>query len=49
MKTLTAFYIVVMPISTHTFEGLEPLPSSSFEFLLVNEAVLICIDLEREG
>ena len=44
---LTALYIVVMPVSTHVFEGLESLPSSSFEFLLVNETVLICVNLER--
>ena len=45
---LTALYIVVMPISTHVFEGLESLPSSGFEFLLVNETVLVCINLERD-
>jgi len=46
-RPLTALYIVVMPVSTHVSEGLESIPSSSFEFLLVNEAVLICINLER--
>ena len=45
----TALYVIVVPISTYVFEGLEPLPSSSFEFLLVNEAVLVCVNLERGG
>jgi len=48
LRPLTALYIVVMPVSTHVFEGLESLPPSSFEFLLVNKTVLIRINL-RQG
>jgi len=49
MRPLTALYVVVMPISTQASEGLESLPSSGFEFLLVNETVLVYVNLEREG